>query len=195
MARVREGTRDYCRNCGAVISYQREPRDESRHRPRHIWVHLVEDAEPRQTCPGLEHITQEGEEAGSVNFWRSPKAQPKSYCMESMQNASSWYSEFCLRPVKDYDLYMCGIHASRARKEAERQEKERQAKEQEAYLAEVLRKVIAHIEEQYDLKSDADYSRWPGHGPWHPPRLTGKIVVDPQELLETLDGLRDEESF
>lgn len=159
--------KDYCRHCGKVI--QLLPNESNRYSSaawRHVDIQDTEDEQRSLYC--------EGEYA---KFHK--RALPRSFCWESM-NRGSWHSEYCGRPVKEPERFMCGIHANFARKAEEREQEWKESWELTSYVADQMREIVKKFKEEYDL--DVEYN----HNALNP-----RIIVDHKALWELLWGMEE----
>lgn len=172
------GLTSVCRNCGQPVKYGRlppfpedDPRSSSGNAKyrgwREVWYH---------------HRAELGEEIVCETLEPGRKyASPKDYCHESTKDG---YSGICNRAIKDKDLLMCGIHATRLRKLKERDEKEKQDREVRGYVMAETTALQQTLKDRFGLDTKLDFS-------WATREYTGMIIVNPRELLSFLEEIFD----
>lgn len=110
---------------------------------------------------------------------RGQAGEPAEYCVVLK---GDWPQQFCLNPVQDTELFMCGVHAKRER-ERQRQRKESHERREGADAHNDGREeVVRRILENWGLHVEA--TRW---GTWD-----GKITMDHEELETLLQSLEQE---
>lgn len=110
------------------------------------------------------------------------RAASREYCVEHT-NPGGYGSGICNRPVKDHDLFMCGIHARRVHKRKEDDAKWKQKHEISDYVFTNTLALQHKIKEGWGLETKTDYS-YQNH------EWTGKITVNPAELLDLLEEMQ-----
>lgn len=200
---VSEGSRSTCRHCGGQVVWTRsrkpsEPKapnfygygsnwwhapgkkyvfeefgfDEKRSRYyQHDYITVSPFGPLFRACPDPDWLSRKG--YGSKN-----QAQPSTFCDESTENTSH-----CHRPVKDEELFMCGLHARHKRSEMLRTEQWSVRNDLNDHIEYELKPIIDHLNEFWQL--EARMERSPGLGPFLS-MWSGKIVVDPVRLMEIL---------
>jgi hypothetical protein len=176
------GTRDLCRHCGRKIILLSRDSKHGYLRTYKVWTHMTPKGGHKDECPAS---VQEKKQ-----YWQAIRAEPQSYCQETMHRA--WHSEVCERPVKDKVNFLCGIHAAHARKAAEKKAKRKEKSELTEYMKQGLDGVRQHLSEEFGLETKNYYHRRPGDWEGH---YTGEIIVDATALLKLLVEMRDEERF
>ncbi len=114
-------------------------------------------------------------------------ATPSSFCNE-VKNAGGTCYKKAKEIVKDSfegKKALCGIHLAHLRKAVREAEARDQAAELEAWKAEELDKKITELKE---LGIDAD-KEWLQSPPSYRRHYTGKVTVDPDQLLEILQSI------
>ena len=176
---AKSGTRDYCRFCGGTIQLGSTG---SSYRWLN-WVHILpEDEERPQVCRDLSY--------GPNERARYNTAKPKTFCAENVH--TSWSSNLCNRPVKDDELFMCGIHANHERKRRKKDEERDSHYELQRFIQENVAKLCTQLEEEWGLEASSHYQYNWGGGMGS---YTGKVLVDPEALLKLLDDLGNMEEL
>lgn len=159
---AQEGTRDYCVHCNGVVILRRDPKRYS----HYFWEHLdPQDPEKPVRC---------GEVDKPFKF---NSANPKNFC--SVRVETSWHYNLCNRPAKDLELHMCGIHANHERKRLKKEKDWREKYELNLFIREQVGELVKQLEEEWGISAKIHYEG----------TYTGKVVVDPEELLKLLDDL------
>lgn len=180
---AKPGSRDHCFHCNEIIElFDLSP---EKYRQTLRWHHL----EPAQ--PGLPDLCPQVEILDQSKWAPRTKATPRLWCSESVE--TSWHYNLCNRPATVPEWHMCGIHGAHERKRREKEEKEQQEAEEQAYVSEVLDKTIEYLKEEYDIDAEKHYYRPHGDG-WRG-RYTGKIIVNPKQLVDILDELLNMEAL
>jgi hypothetical protein len=169
--------RSTCRNCNAPVAYTRlkelpegHPK-KSRWYGGTIWLHPGRE-------PGEETYCDPDEKDRIMR----KRAEPKGYCTTVPQGQYS--SSICNRPVKNTDLFLCGIHDAARRKAADRDAKFRQERELSDYVWSSTLALQNELKERFGIDSKMHYD--PQNHCW-----TGMILVNPAELVDFFRELFD----
>lgn len=108
------------------------------------------------------------------------RAAPRDYCVEHISSRDAWsVGGMCNRKVKDHDLFMCGIHARQSREDERKRKEYTEKRDLSNYVFDEVLRIQAEIAERFGLKTQAEYD-------WRQHEYTGKVVVNPRELLDLL---------
>lgn len=180
---VKDGTRDKCRHCGEWVMYKSYDMPDTNYKGEATtyrktqWVHYEGRPESFEWRDGMYHCQEsalkakngEGYERTS---WRD-KAEPKSFCVEHTEGGGYMRSNICHRPVKDEDIFMCGIHAKPVRARMKEDERRAAAYAESAYIAAEVEKKVARIKDEFGLEVTK--------------RGLSFVSCDPDDLLEALE--------
>lgn len=186
-----EKLRSTCRHCGERVVFDRLkpiPESHSKYnaerptmniRRSEIWYHMEAEVGEEILCK-IEEETLSGSRY-------SKRAQPRDYCVESVESAYSF--RYCNRRVKDAKLFMCGIHARRERELLNKRAKEIESRELSNYVFTETLKLQERLKNNFGLDTKTDYD-WRNHA------YSGLVTINPRELLDFLEAyLPEEESF
>lgn len=108
------------------------------------------------------------------------RAAPRDYCDEHVSSRDTWHvGQICNRPVKDHDLFMCGIHARRKEQEERKRREYKEQRELSSYIYDETLRIQVEIADRFGLTTQPEYD-------WRQHEYTGKVVVNPRELLDLL---------
>lgn len=112
------------------------------------------------------------------------RALPRDYCVESITSADAWSfsGRTCNRPVKDFDLFMCGIHARHKREREERDRKYREKRDISDYIFSQTLELQKEIQDRFGIQTKTHYN-------WKTHEYDGLVTVNPRELLDLLEGM------
>lgn len=172
----REVLTSTCRHCRRRVIFTYLPRlseghDKAKFRIRApIWFHRGREL---------------GEELHCDESDKNQRAEPREYCVEFTGSGSAYTTfRICNRPVKDYDLFMCGIHARVKREDARKREQYQAERELSDHIFSSTLALQGRIEELFGLSSKTEYD-------WREHAYTGKIAVNPRELLDLLERMSE----
>lgn len=97
----------------------------------------------------------------------------------------SWHNkQYCGKPAKgrskEEDLPMCGIHLAAERKRLRNEEQRHSDRQMQEWLLDETRTLMRRIKDELGINSGLYYD-------WNNSRYTGKIVIDPADLVAILD--------
>lgn len=110
------------------------------------------------------------------------------FCMQHI--VGNWGYGTCGRPAKGHmrgGMPACGIHLRGERKEVEKEERREQRRELQKWIQEETKVKADKIHELLKMKVALEVRYWSGHGEWHEPIYTGRIIIDPDELLPLIE--------
>jgi hypothetical protein len=203
---VQEGQKDRCRMCGEFIWWTRKKHIEQRkvwnskeqkHEYQPIerwevrWWHKREGELEQKCVP--EHV--EAYKRISQNYhseatrpYYNPYAIPTSFCPEHTESGYSYQNSTCHRRVKDAALGMCGIHARPIREREARDRRQAEIQRQKEFEVKGIKGLIAELEKLGVKGATIHYKIVPTYKsyPTHTSEITGKVVVDPEQLIDLL---------
>lgn len=162
-----------CRFCRSPVIFSYLPELPEAHEKRKfrarymIWHHRKRPLGEELHCDGTQQ-----------------RAAPREYCVEHVQGDIWSGGRTCNRPVKDFDLFMCGIHA-RHKRDEDRKRKERQEKMAISdYIFSNTLELQTQIKERFGLDTKSHYN-------WHSHEYDGLVTLNPRELLDLLESMLD----
>lgn len=182
-----------CRHCGERVIFTRLQNIPEGHpkynaerpynniRRYEIWHHRNAPIGEELHCANQPEKTEDGR-----HLYRK-RAEPRDYCVQSVDSAYS--SRYCNRRVKDAEIYMCGIHARREREHERKRQKDKEQNDLSNYVFSETVKLQEELKKRFGLDTLTHYD-WKSHA------YTGRVIVNPRELLDFLEAyLPEEESF
>jgi hypothetical protein len=192
-----EGTRDQCRHCGEPLLYWHCDEKTERwgqmvyrsEKPR--WWHTNVDPE-RSVMDSIYQDSKKGplgayckikplaqwESIEEYQNVRGQLGEPVNYCVVLK---GEWPQQFCMNPVQDTDLFMCGVHAKKERERRLANEQRRERTEAAEAHTDGGEEVCKRILENWGLNvSIAGY------------RFDGYVKVQHEDLETLLQSLEEE---
>lgn len=204
---VDEGSRSTCRHCGLPIVWSYRPGKDAQvkrvglYRASYAhWWHapgknymldprgLAEDryyggsVETHSPFGPVFTACQDPEWLKLTREWRPPvhQAQPKDFCDERTENTSH-----CHRPIKDEELFMCGLHSRHHRERKMREQQEEIKRNVQGHIVSELGPIVDRLNDFWNLRAAMEYDT--GLFGARERGYTGKVVVDAVRLMEILD--------
>lgn len=181
-----------CRHCGERVVFGRlrtipeghpkfnAERPAMNIRRYEIWWHAQAEIGEELQCQDAESV-----DLGGNRYHR--RAAPRDYCIVNVDSAYS--SRYCNRRVKDAEIFMCGIHARRERDRERARAKEKEQSDISSYVFSGAVELQTELKERFGLQTSTHYD-WKSHS------YTGRVVINPRELLDFLEAyLPEEEEF
>lgn len=168
--------RGICRHCGEKVKYHLLPRPTDKPGGTYYtWFHMEDPPGDQLYCK----LDSQPERMVRK------RAEPREYCAEHTNSATySYAGNICNRPVKDHDLFMCGIHARQVHNERERRKQFSQEREISGYIFTETVDLQQRLKERYGIDTKTHYD-------FHNHRYSGMVLINPAELLSFLEEIFD----
>lgn len=177
---VRDILHSTCRYCRKPVIYSYLPRmpeeqgkDRSFRIRSMIWYHKNRPLGEELHCEGVPRAKR------SIRN----RAAPRDYCSEHQQGSDTWSSgSICNRPVKDFDIFMCGIHARAVHQEKKRREEHERKWAKNNYVFSETVALQKEILDRFGIETNTHYD-------WRASEYTGLVTINPRELLDALEEM------